>query len=81
MKLIGAIVGALIVLVITILTPWPGYISGIANELMAIPESAGDIVWEYMLKAFTIGVGYMLFPLIGGCIGILAGYIINRRYG
>jgi hypothetical protein len=48
---------------------------------MAIPESAGDIVWEYMLKAFTIGVGYMLFPLIGGCIGILAGYIINRRYG
>ena len=81
MKLICTVVGMLIVLVIVILTPWPEYISGVADEMMALPEAAGDIVWEYVLKAFTVGVGYMLFPLIGGVIGFITGYLINRRYG
>ena len=81
MKLICTIVGMLIVLVIVIFTPWPKFISGMATDLMALPEAQGDVVWKYALKAFTIGVGYIAFPLIGGVIGYVTGYIINRRYG
>jgi len=81
MKLISTIVGMLIVLVIVIFSPWPEFISGVANELLAIPESTGDIVWEYLLKSFTVAVGYLLFPALGGVIGLITGYLINRRYG
>jgi len=81
MKLIGAIVGALLVLVIVIFTPWPAFITGYANELLAIPESAGDVVWEFFLKTLAIFLGYILFPIIGACVGLLVGYIIDVKYG
>ena len=80
MKLISTVVGAIIVFVITILTPWPAFISGIANELLALPEARGDAVWEALLRAFNIGVGYVVFPLLGAVIGLLVGFILERRY-
>jgi hypothetical protein len=80
MILTGGIVGALLFLVITIFTPWPDFIAGWANALLAIPESAGDVVWEYFLKTLGIFLGYIMFPAVGACIGVLVGYIINRRY-
>jgi uncharacterized membrane protein len=80
MKLMCTIIGTLVVLIIIVFSPWPGFIQGVANELLAIPESSGDAVWEFVLKAFNIGVGYVLFPLVGGIIGLIVGYIIERRY-
>jgi uncharacterized membrane protein len=80
MKLMCTIIGLLVVLIIIVFSPWPEYIQGVANKLLAIPESSGDAVWEFLLKAFNVGVGYILFPLVGGGIGLIVGYIIERRY-
>ncbi len=80
MKLMCTVIGALSVLIIVVFSPWPEFIQSIANELLAIPESSGDAVWEFLLNTLNIGAGYVLFPLIGGAIGLLTAYIINRRY-
>jgi hypothetical protein len=80
MKLLCATIGALFILIIVILSPWPEFIQDVANKLLAVPGSAGDAVWVFVLKVFNIGAGYILFPLFGGAFGLLAAYIINRRY-
>ena len=79
MKLMGTIVGSLIVLVIVILTPWPDYILSVANKML-VPEASGDVVWEFLVKAFMVTVSYIVFPVVGGIIGFIVGYIINRKF-
>jgi hypothetical protein len=80
MKLICTIIGSLIVLIIVILTPWPDFILGVANRMLAVPEAAGDVVYEYLVKTFMVTVSYIAFPLVGGVIGFITGYIINRKF-
>ena len=80
MKLMGTIVGSLIVLVIVILTPLPDFILGVANRMLAMPEAYGDDVYEFLVKAFMFTVSYVVFPAIGGVIGFITGYIINRKF-
>jgi len=79
MKLMCTVVGCLIVLVIVILTPWPDFVLGVANKML-VPEASGDVVWEFLVKAFMFTVSYVAFPVIGGVIGFITGYIINRKY-
>ena len=79
MKLMGTIVGSLIVLVIVILTPWPDFVLSVANKML-IREASGDVVWEFLVKAFMVTVSYIVFPVIGGVIGFITGYIINRKF-
>ena len=79
MKLISTIIGSLIVLIIVILTPWPDFILGVANRML-VPEASGDAVYEFLVKALTVTVSYVLFPAVGGAIGFVVGYIINRKF-
>ena len=62
MKLMGTIVGSLIVLVVVILTPWPDFVLGVANKML-IKEASGDVVWEFLVKAFMVTVSYIVFPV------------------
>jgi hypothetical protein len=79
MKLICTVVGTLIVLIIVLLSPWPDFILRVGNNLLANPEARGDIIWEYLIKGFVITVSYVIFPLLGGVIGFITGYIINIK--
>ena len=80
MRLICTIVGTLIVLIAILLSPWPDFILGIGNNMLANPQARGDVIYEYVVQGLIITVSYVIFPVIGGVAGYIAGYIINVKF-
>ena len=81
MKLIGIVVGILLFLIIVMLSPWPAFVQGIGNTLLADPEAIGDTVYDGVVQTFVFVISYIIFPFLGGVIGFIVGYIVNRKYG
>ena len=79
MRWICTIVGILIVLIGVLLSPWPQFISDVANKILAIPEAADDVVFHNVVKVSAAVVTYILFPALGGVLGYVVGSILVRK--
>ena len=79
MKWMCTFLGSLIVLIGIILSPWPQFILGVANNILAIPEAADDFVFQNIVKVFAVVVAFVLFPAFGGVAGYVIGYILERK--
>ena len=79
MKLMCVITGACIALIGTILSAWPRLVLEVANNMLALPEAIGDDVYHTIVKVLAVVVGYVLFPIVGGAIGFVVGYILVRK--
>ena len=79
MKWMSTILGSLFVLIGVVLSPWPQFILDAANNILAMPEAAGDVVFHTMVKGFAVVVAYILFPIFGGVLGFVIGYILVRK--
>ncbi|MFC2071887.1 hypothetical protein ACFLUU_04115 [Chloroflexota bacterium] len=80
MKWMGTVLGSLIVLIGIILSPWPQFITDIANSIiLAIPEAADDFVFQNIVKVFAAVVAFVIFPGFGGIAGYIIMYILERK--
>ncbi len=80
MKWICTIMGGSVVLVGVILSPWPKFILGMANEILRVPEAADDIVFQNIIKVSVAVVTFVLFPAFGSGLGYIIGYFWERKY-
>ena len=79
MKWMSTILGSLFVFIGVVLSPWPQFILDFANNILAMPEAAGDVMFHTMVKGAAMVVAYILFPIFGGIFGYVIGYILVRR--
>ncbi|MFC2025214.1 hypothetical protein ACFLTG_02250 [Chloroflexota bacterium] len=63
-----------------LLSPWPQFISDVANKILAIPETADDIVFQKIVEVVAVGVEYILFPAFGGVLGYILGSLWTRKF-
>ena len=80
MKWMSTAVGSLVVFFLILLTPWPQFISDMANVIMAIPEAADDVVFQNIVQVSAVLTTYVVFPVFGGVIGYIIGILLLRRY-
>ncbi|MFC1847509.1 hypothetical protein ACFLW5_01680, partial [Chloroflexota bacterium] len=73
-------VGTLIVFFVVLLSPWPQFISDLANVMLAIPEAADDAIFQNVVKVSTVLITYLPFPAFGGAIGYIVGILLVRKY-
>lgn len=80
MKLMCVIIGACIALMGVILSPWPQLVLDVTNNMLSIPEAVHDEVYHTIVKVLAVAVAYVLFPIVGGLLGLIVGYILVRKY-
>ncbi|MFC1862126.1 hypothetical protein ACFLT4_00260 [Chloroflexota bacterium] len=80
MKLICTIVGCVIALVGTLLSPWPQFILGVVNKMLAVPAAADDVIFQNIVKVSATVATYVLFPVLGGVLGYVIGFFWERKF-
>jgi len=81
MKWMSAALGSLIIIIGTILSPWPQFVADMAgNIVLSIPEASDDLVFQNVVKVFAVVLAFVIFPSFGGIAGYVIGSILGRKF-
>ena len=79
-KWICIAIGSLLGLIGELASPWPQFVMDLSEKMLVNPVVAKDIVLPTLVRVSTPVIAYVLFPVFGGGLGHIAGYLLERRF-